>query len=335
MNQAILNHPILINQKEQWELVLRYADDVFNVLKKNRYDLIDPIIIDVIIKLFRKEMCSKRACHECDSCDPNKFMNAENFIKFINNKKSELIRTIESWFNNSFNVPQRWIYIQKIIDSLFPNNANIIIVEIWCWWWQIGKFLTNASASKNFFKNDFIEAQQDSRFVQYYWIDPNLITDTKEQLMMINWDSEEMKMCRDIFIKYNTKITDESRMSLEKWLLNNSSIESIVNKLNELKLNVEWWNVDVILLTSVMKYHFNTKKLHDEFMDLLLSLAHNISFKGISKNIYYISNEVYWKNNELYPFEGKEYAELQIHSSQYLDWIFKNEKLYPQFTRKF
>ena len=98
---------------------------------------------------------------------------------------------------------------------------------------------------------------------------------------------------------------------------------------------MEWWNVDVILLTSVMKYHFNTKKLHDEFMDLLLSLAHNISFKGISKNIYYISNEVYWKNNELYPFEGKEYAELQIHSSQYLDWIFKNEKLYPQFTRKF
>ena len=76
--------------------MLRYADDIFNILKKNRYDLIDPIIIDVIIKLFRKEVCSKRACHECVSCDPNKFMNAENFIKFINQKKSELIHTIES-----------------------------------------------------------------------------------------------------------------------------------------------------------------------------------------------------------------------------------------------
>ena len=148
MDKTLLTHPLLINQIAEAKLVLEYTDQLFSILKTEREDLVDPILVDLLIKLFRKEVCERRDCTACISCIPSQFMNMKEFIHFIQTKKDSIIQTISTGFNNSFNVPQRWIYVQKIIDRLFEKDANLLIIEIGCWWGQIGKFLTNSNMSK-------------------------------------------------------------------------------------------------------------------------------------------------------------------------------------------
>lgn len=332
MDKTLLSHPLLINQVAEAKLVLEYADQLFSILKIKREDLVDPILVDVLIKLFRKEVCERRDCAACVSCIPSQFMNAKEFIHFIQTKEDSIIQTISRGFNNSFNVPQRWIYIQKIIDRLFEKDDNLIIVEIGCWWWQIGKFLTNSNLSKKYFKNTFKESENDNRFVQYYGIDPNLQTNIKQQLMMINWDSLEMQRCRDIFREFNDLIQDDSRMFLEKVFLNQDTLPSILQNLKKLYSNITSWDVYIILLTSVMKYHFKNREQHDIFMDILLRLAQELQIATIWNAIYYFSNEVYGREGGLYPFVSDDYWKLQVMSSLFENGVFQHETYYPEYT---
>ena len=335
MDKTLLTHPLLINQIAEAKLVLEYADQLFSILKTEREDMVDPILVDLLIKLFRKEVCERRDCTACVSCIPSQFMNTKEFIHFIQTKKDSIIQTISTGFNNSFNVPQRWIYVQKIIDRLFEEDANLLIIEIGCWWGQIGKFLTNSNMSKKYFKNNFKESEYDNRFVQYYGIDPNLQIDIKQQLMMINGGSPEMQRCRDVFREFNDLIQDDERIFLKKAFLNQDTLPSILQNLKKMYSNIKSWDVYIIFLTSVMKYHFKYKKDHDLFMNNLYALAHTIESTLPIKNIYYISNEVYGKDNKLYPFESNEYAKLQIKSAKFSEGVFKKEIVYPEYSRYF
>lgn len=218
---------------------------------------------------------------------------------------------------------------------MFKNDDNLIVVEIGCWGGQIGKFLTNSNRSKGYFKNSFRKSEYDNRYVQYYGIDPNLQTDIKHQLMMINWDSPEMQWCRDIFRDFNNVVQDHSRMLLEKTFLNQDTLPSVLQNIKKLYSDVKPWDVYILFLTSIMKYHFKQREQHDVFMDVLSKLAREIQISNIWNAIYYLSNEVYGKDGGLYPFVSDDYWKLQIASSLFEKGIFQHETYYPEYTRFF
>ena len=91
MDKTLLTHPLLINQIAEAKLVLEYTDQLFSILKTEREDLVDPILVDLLIKLFRKEVCERRDCTACISCIPSQFMNMKEFIHFIQTKKDSII----------------------------------------------------------------------------------------------------------------------------------------------------------------------------------------------------------------------------------------------------
>lgn len=62
MDKDILKHPILVHQQDEAELVLKYAQELVSILQEERKDLIQPIIVDVLIKLFRSEICGPKQC---------------------------------------------------------------------------------------------------------------------------------------------------------------------------------------------------------------------------------------------------------------------------------
>lgn len=59
-------------------------------------------------------------------------MSPAKFWDFITTKRQEIIEIVAGGFNNSFNIPQRGIFIQKVIDRIFKKDANIVIFEIGC-----------------------------------------------------------------------------------------------------------------------------------------------------------------------------------------------------------
>ena len=335
MDKDLLTHPLLKHQQKEAALVLWYANNILDVLSGKRKDLITPILVDVIIKLFRRDVCSEKQCSDCVKCSPHFYMKDEAFKEFISLKKSQIIQEISDWFNNSFNVPQRWINIQKVIDRLFERTDNLIVFEVGCWWGQIGKFLTNSNLSKSFFSSDFSSEETDSRFVQYYWVDPNLIIWQKNLLMMINGESVEMQFCREVFQKFNNLISDETRMLLQKKMFDDTTLFDIFEQLKSLSLNIRSWVSSVIFLTSIMKYHFNNKQKHQLFMDTLSQLAMKLQSLNNIDKIFYISNEVYGKDGWLYPFENSDYSKLQVISSQFKNWKFIEGIDYPEYTWTF
>ncbi len=337
--QDIIDHPILYHQNKLAKMVLTYWHNIFDLLIKKRDDVIQPLIIDMIIKLFRMHICNNKSCHECSVCNPNRFMNTTAFINFISANRDTIIHSIEQGFNNSFNVPQRGMTIQYIIDQLFDPDESIIAFEIGCGWWMIGKILTNSNISKEVFRQQPFNwnLEKDRRFVQYYWIDPNLITDKKNILNMINGNSKEMQVCRDItrFINSDERFFD-SYVKMDQTYLNDDTIEAIWNTLSDIVNNcAKSTKKNLIIITSLMRYYNKTIQKNNDLDRMILTLWDRLYNSSTLDTIHYISNDVYGKNGRYYPAEADDYNQLLVKDSKIINWSFVYEHLYSELTTKF
>lgn len=339
MNNLLL-HPILAHQQHESELVIKYGIELIQILKEKRVDLIDVIIIDIIIKLFRFYICWEKDCNNCIRCIPSRLYDEEKFKEFIRLKSNEIIETITSGFNNSFNVPQRWMTIQYVIDKLFELDCNLLIFEIWCWWWLIWKVLTNSNYSKKYFSGYSFDYTIDSRIVKYYWIDPNLILDPKQQLMMINWSSDEMQFGRDLLIDFfkDPLLSSSDNIILDKLYLTPNLYNTIIGKISKL---IDEFRLDapinIVFLTSVMRYHLKNQidSINFDINILNFSKLLDDRFKYRIWKKYYVSNEVYGADSEYYPSFSNNYYQLLVKSMKIEDWIYIDEQIYPELTWRF
>ncbi len=224
----ILEHPILAHQKKEASIVKKYGKELIQKIRKERSDLEEFIIIDIIIKLFRESICSALDCKYCKMCSPTNLMNEKEFLSFISQQTEKVIKKVKDWYNNSFNSPYRWFFIQNIIDEIIPDDENIVYIEIWCWAGLIWKVLTNSNYSKKIFPHIFRQTKMNHRNSFYLWIDPNLILGTKNKIMLVNWDTPEMHYTRSLIrtIEKDKNFT-ENDINYLKWFLNKESLNTI------------------------------------------------------------------------------------------------------------
>ncbi len=307
----LLKHPILIHQKKEANIVQKHSKNLIDKIKKVRNDLEDFLIIDIIIKLFRENICSLLNCEECNKCSPTNLMTEEKFLLFLSNNTNEIIEKIRNWYNNSFNSPYRWFFIQNIIDKLIPNNDNIIYIEIWCWAGLIWKILTNSNYSKKEFPELFENTLKTNREKLYLWIDPNLIKGSKNKIMLINWDTPEMKYTRYLVKCIEENINfKENHMIYLKWFFNEENFDIIIkNILNRIKNSQKR---HLIFITSMIKYYFHSYEDIKKFNNNIIKFTNKIKKNYQFKSIKYIENEVRWKNNLLYPSQTSDYYKTQM-----------------------
>lgn len=303
--EDIWKNPFLISQLWEVQLIKNHWSKIFDYISNLRPEINEALVYDLIIKSIRIISCNGNDCGNCFNCHPELFMDKKNMINILKNKESEIINLIANWLNNSYNVPERWIVFQNIIDKFFSKDDNIVVCEIWCWWWLIWKVLTNSNYSREYFANEYshlITPENDERQVKYYWIDPNLLSNNKDILMMINWSSEYAKKTRTKLEKFlrDTNFKSEN-IILEKKYLSETTMEDVQSTI--MKLLHSFGNnkpKQIVLISSVVRYHFNNSQMDLDFLNSIQTLLSSLH-KNTWIAWYYISKEMYWADWQIYP----------------------------------
>lgn len=303
--EDIWKNPFLTAQLWEVQIVRNHWSKIFDYVSSIRPEINEALVYDLIIKSMRIISCNGNDCKNCLNCHPELFMDEENMVNILKNRESEIINLISNWLNNSYNVPERWIIFQNIIDKFFSKNDNIVICEIWCWWGLIWKVLTNSNYSREYFADEYahlISPENDERQIKYYWIDPNLLSNNKEILMMINWSSGYAKKTRlklENFLK-DTNFNSEN-VILEKKYLSETTMEEIQSNITKLLHSFDNDKPkQIVLITSVVRYHFNDPKMDSDFFNAIQALLSSL-YKETGISWCYISKEMYWDDWKIYP----------------------------------
>ncbi len=335
-DDEVLSHPIIAHQLMYAKTVLQHGSAVVEDILKIRPNLSRVVAVDVVIKLFRDSVCSTIECVSCARCIPSTFMDEIKFKQFLSKSKHTILDKVQQWFNNSFNVPQRWMCIQYVVDKMIPPRDAVVFLEIWCAGWLIGRVLTNSNHAKNYFERPPFgwKLTPDSRHTYYCWVDPNVVESEKEMLMMINGDTPEMQLWRDTLreVLADPEFSND-RICLKKWTLEKEAFLEIMNMVKRwVKEEKTCVGIHFVLITSVMRYYFQDINSNKQFEREILEFSETIESEWIFNTISYISSEVYGKDGWIYPSQAADYSKLMTRFQGIRGWDFIEVVDFPELT---
>lgn len=322
----LYTHALSMDEDQKWNVILKHQTPESNYLKEKypklidtilmyRTDIIEVIAIDILLKKIRRIAC-KNTSKKCSTCEKDSCVSFEDIDRVIWESSEELLRSIKEYEYNSFSIPRRWMIFQDIIDKYFPDDIWIVYFEVWCSSWNLGKVLTNSNYAKSYFQHN--EQQRDNRETIYYGIDPHLTLDIDDMLANIAWSwSETHKYKEDI-----KKFTNDDRflnnnIALDKKKLEIREIEPIKNKLMDMTNSLKSSTKNLIVITSMVRYHHKHTITDNRFLKMLKDLMIYIH-ENTGVETHYISRELYDKNWLLYPskWEDPYQSKVFIHTLQ-------------------
>lgn len=304
-DRNLLTSPMIWHQREEAQFILDYYPEVFQQIKSLNSWYVDPLCMDILLRSIRKISCdnNKEVCRECkwESC-----LSTNRISEIIAIEKETIIKNIINWTYNSFSLPWRAYIFQYAIDSLFEENENILFFEIWASAWYIWQVLTNS----NFYKSSWVmkESQKlDNRQTFYYWIDFKSVAKWESKKTLV-WRSQLASNFRNEIQSFEDLWDKNERMILEEWTLDEMTYYTILEKLLSLKSKFSTENINLVIITSTMKYYFSSEEELNRFEWIIMKLL-NEYYSLTNCRAFYLSRELYWVSWKIYPVQEKEVSQ--------------------------